>query len=162
MNELVLPWALWLEQTSLAVAVRSSTWLYPGVEVVHLIGLGLLVGTAVAFDIRLLTAAAWLPVEALAAHLLPWARTGFALLVVSGGLLFAANASSYLTWLFLLKMSAIAVATSNATLFHRGVFLSVESWGHAPRTPMAARVAAVVSLCSWMTALVCGRLLAYV
>ena len=71
MQQWLLPWAAWLEQSGLGATIRNSTWAYPAVEVGHLIGLGLVFGTAVAFDMRLLGAAAQLPVSALAATLTP-------------------------------------------------------------------------------------------
>jgi hypothetical protein len=157
----LLPWARWLEHSGPATALRTSTWAYPTVEVAHLIGLGLLVGTACAFDFRLLGAARRLPLDAVAAFLLPCARTGFAVMAISGLMLFAANASTMITGLFAAKLGAIAVAVGNASLFHRKVFRDVASWNVGIRPPVPARLAAVVSLACWTTALICGRLLAY-
>ncbi len=47
-------WMQWLENTSLAIYIRQSLWLYPGLETVHIIGIVLLVGPAFMFDLRLL------------------------------------------------------------------------------------------------------------
>ena len=44
----------WLEQTSIGVAIRESTWLFPVVESVHLLGLAMLGGAVLLFDLRLL------------------------------------------------------------------------------------------------------------
>ncbi len=162
MGEWLLPWALLLEQSGVGTAVRTSTWIYPAAEIGHLIGLGLLVGTAVAFDFRLLGAARGLPVNTLAGHLLPIARAGFGVSVVTGALLFAANATALLTSVFAVKLMAIALGVLNASLFDRGVFRSVGTWNVDASPPGGARAAAVVSLLSWLVALACGRLLAYV
>lgn len=162
MSPTLQAWALWLEQSTAGAAVRTSTWMYPGAEVGHLLGLGLLVGTAVAFDLRLLGLARHLPVDALARFLLPCARLGFALMAVTGVLLFAANATTLLNAVFVTKLGAIAIAVLNAGLFHRGVFPDVPAWNLDHTPPVPARLAAVVSLLCWTTALVCGRLLAYV
>lgn len=155
-------WALQLEQSGIGAAVRTSTWLYPGAEVGHLLGLGLLVGTAVAFDLRLLGVARHLPVDALARFLLPCARAGFAVMAVTGVLLFTANATTLLNVLFVTKLAAIALAVLNASLFQRGTFPTVAEWNVGLSAPVPARLAAVVSLLCWLTALVCGRLLAYI
>jgi hypothetical protein len=81
-------------------------------------------------------------------------------MAMSGLLLFAANASSLITSLFATKLTAIALGVVNAGVFHRGIFATVADWNiDAPPTP--ARLAAIVSIASWTTALVCGRLLAY-
>lgn len=154
--------AAWLEQTVLATWVRTSTWGYPMVEVVHLLGLSLLIGTAVAFDLRLLGLSSRLPADALARHLLPWARVGFGIAVLSGLLLLASQATTVLVQpVFWVKIGAIALGVANASLFGRGVFRDVAQWNYSPHTPGAARAAAIVSIVTWTTALVCGRLLAY-
>ncbi len=157
-----LAWASWLEQTAPATWVRTSTWGYPAVEVAHLLGLAVLVGSAVAFDLRLLGVSRRLPVDGVAAHLLPLARAGFALAAASGALLFTTQAATYIRQpAFLLKLTAIALAVLNAAVFARTTARGVTAWANgAP--PVAARAAALVSLLAWTTALVCGRLLAYV
>lgn len=157
-----LDWATWLEQTSVATWVRTSTWGYPAVEVGHLFGLALLIGTAVAFDLRLLGVSTRVPADAMARHLLPWARVGFTLAVLSGGLLFTTQAATFVRQpVFLIKVTAIAAGVLNAAIFARGSYRDVAVWNYSPQPPASARVAAVVSLLSWTTALVCGRLIAY-
>lgn len=151
------------EASSIAVWLRASTWGYPAVEAVHIWGLAVLVGTAVAFDLRLLGVASRLPVDALAGFLLPCARIGFGLAVVSGLLLFAMQATSFAAQpLFYVKLATIAIAVINTTIFHRGVFRSIATWNYNPYTPGAAKAAAIVSLVAWTVALICGRWLAYV
>jgi hypothetical protein len=162
MHAWLLPWALWLEQSGVGAAVRTSTWMYPAAEVGHLLGLGLLVGTAVAFDLRLLGVACRLPVDGLAGYLLPIARLGFGLSALTGALLFAANATTLLSGVFAAKVIAIATGVLNASIFHRGVYRSVPTWNTEVRPPAGARTAAVISLLSWLVAITCGRLLAYV
>lgn len=151
------------EGSALATWLRSSTWGYPAVETVHIWGLAVLVGTAVAFDLRLLGLSSRLPVDALARFLLPLARTSFALVVISGVVLFSMQATTFAVLpLFYIKMGSIAVAVANTAIFHRGVFRSVSIWNYSPYTPAAAKAAAIVSLAGWTFALICGRFLAYV
>lgn len=157
-----LGWTAWLEQTPVATWVRTSTWGYPAVEVVHLFGLALLIGTAVAFDLRLLGLSTRLPADGLARHLLPWARVGFTLAFVSGLLLFSTQAATLIRQpVFLVKVTAIAVGVLNASVFARGTYREVAQWDYSPEPPGAARAAGIVSLLAWTTALICGRLLAY-
>ena len=70
-------WLRWLENTWLAVTIRESAWLYPGVETVHIIGFVVVVGAAAMFDLRLLGASRGLPVTETARHLLPWSRVSW-------------------------------------------------------------------------------------
>lgn len=150
------------EASAIAVWLRSSTWGYPAVEALHIWGLAVLIGTAVAFDLRLLGVASRLPVDALAGFLLPCARVGFGVAVVSGVLLFAMQATTFAAQpLFYVKLASIGVAVANATIFHRGVFRSIAAWNYNPYTPGAAKAAAIVSLIAWTFALICGRWLAY-
>jgi hypothetical protein len=152
-----------VESTVLATWLRSSAWGYPAVETLHIVGLALLFGTAVAFDLRLLGVSSILPVDGVARFLLPLARIGFALTVVSGLTLFIMQARTFAVMpLFFLKMATVALAVANTVIFHGGIARSVARWTHASRTPRRARVAAVVSLVCWTLALVCGRFLAYV
>lgn len=151
-----------LEGNVLAAWLRSSAWGYPAVETLHILGLALLVGSAVSFDMRLLGAATALPVDAVARFLLPVARVGFGLALLSGALLFIMQARTFAVLpLFFVKIGTIALAVFNTVIFHRGIFTSVDQWQHTT-PPSAAKFAAVVSLVCWTIALVCGRFLAYV
>ena len=85
-------WLVWLETTRAAAAMREWLWLYPAVEIVHILGFVLLVGAAFLFDLRLLGLARHLPVSGMAGHLLRWARRSLLLVVPSGLLMFAAHA----------------------------------------------------------------------
>jgi hypothetical protein len=152
-----------VEGNVLATWLRSSAWGYPVVETLHISGLALLFGAAVAFDLRLLGVAPLLPVDGVARFLLPLARIGFGLAILSGLVLFMMQARTFAVMpLFFIKMAAVTVAVSNTMIFHRGIFMSVGRWRHASRTPPRAQIAAVVSLVCWALALVCGRFLAYV
>ena len=47
-------------------------------------------------------------------------------------------------------------------IFHRGVYPRVDEWAEAARTPIPARVSAVVSMTTWTGVIFAGRFLAYV
>ena len=52
-------WAIALEASSFAFAIRNSTWIYPLANLAHILGLAFLVGPIIVLDLRLagLTAA---------------------------------------------------------------------------------------------------------
>ena len=151
-----------VENNALTTWLRFSAWGYPAVETLHILGLALLFGTAVAFDLRLLSVPSLLPVDGVARLLLPLARIGFAVAVVSGLVLFTMQARTFgVMPLFFVKMAIVAIAVTNTVIFHRGIFTSVRRWSDASRTPRRARIAAVVSLVCWTVAVFCGRFLAY-
>ena len=156
-------WLAALEQTAIAPAVRESSWLYPAVEYAHILGFVLLVGAAVMFDLRLLGLSRSVPVSALAAHLLPWARLGLLLAAATGALMFASDATATAANpAFRLKLLLVGAGVLNAWAFHRGPFRSVCSWDSGVRAPVSARLAAILSLAIWLAALAAGRLIAYV
>src|SRR5688572_21351901 len=88
------PWLTWIERSALGAALREDPWLYPGVEIAHILGFVILVGAAAMFDLRLLGLSPAVSVRALADHLLPWARVGLALAAPTGVLLFISDATT--------------------------------------------------------------------
>ena len=151
-----------LEQLPVAAAMRQWLWLYPGVEIVHILGFVVLVGSIAMFDLRLLGCSRSLPVPALARHLLPWTVGALALIVPSGLLMFTAHASDFVAnRVFLLKMGLLFAAGLNAAAFHLGPYRSVARWEREQPAPPAARLHAGLSLALWTAIIACGRLLAY-
>jgi hypothetical protein len=163
MHEPVGPaWLVWLETTAVATAMRQWLWLYPIVEIVHILGFAVLVGAAVMFDLRLLGLSRRLPVADMAHHLLPWARAGLVFVVPSGLLMFSAHATEMAeNPAFRLQLILIAAAGLNAGVFHRWSFKSVMAWNRETEAPVAAKIAAVLSIALWTGVIACGRLLAY-
>jgi hypothetical protein len=155
-------WLVWLETSALAVAMRQWQWLYPIVEILHILGFVLVVGGAFFFDLRLLGRGRSLAVSGMATHLLTWSRAGFALVVPTGFMMFTAHATEFaVNPAFRLKLILIAIALLNAAAFHRWPFRGVAGWDVGGGAPAWARVAAVISLTCWIGAIACGRLLAY-
>lgn len=155
-------WLVWLETSALAAAMRQWLWLYPAVEIVHILGFVVLVGAAVFFDLRLLGVSRGLPVRALERHLLRAARASLLLVLPSGLLMFAAHATEMAANpAFRLKLALLVLAALNAAVFHRAPFRSVSAWDRGAPAPAAARTAALLSLVLWVGVIACGRLLAY-
>ncbi|MFE4057240.1 DUF6644 family protein [Streptomyces sp. NPDC059096] len=153
----------WLEQLGLAEAVRTTPYLYAVLECIHVLGLAVLVGPAVAFDLRLLgLGRRVLPVTVAARHLLPLAQVGFVVAAVSGALMFVSGAVSIAgSGAAPFKLALLVAAGINIAVFHRGCYRGVQGWDRDALPPGRARAAAVVSLVSWTGVTVCGRLLAY-
>lgn len=156
------PWLVALEQSALGAAMRQSELLYPGMEILHILGFVLLVGSIVGFDLRVLGVNRGLPALAFARHNVPLAMIGFFIAAPAGLLLFATEATSIaVNTAFRIKLVCIAVGLLNAALFHLGPWRAIDRWGHTVTAPVAARVGAVISLLAWIGAIVGGRLIAY-
>jgi hypothetical protein len=155
-------WAVWLETSGFGAAMRQWLWLYPIVEIVHIVGFVVLVGAAFMFDLRLLGIGRGLPVSAMAEHLLRWSRWALGLVVPSGVAMFIAHATEMLeNPAFQLKVALIAAALLNAAIFHRFPFRAVGDWETEIAAPLPARLAGALSLALWTGVIACGRLLAY-
>jgi hypothetical protein len=151
-----------LESSLWAVSIRQSLWLYPALEIIHILGIVMLVGPAFLFDLRLLGFSKNLPVTALSRHLLPWSRRGLLLIIPSGILLFITNAKTLgVDPVFWLKMLLLLVAALNVFVFHKFVFNPVDGPQLPGELPLFSKITAVISILVWISVITCGRLLAY-
>ncbi len=135
--------------------IVSSPWAYPALEAAHILGIALLVGSLVVFELRIFGAGAALPQAALARLALPVTLAGFGVAAASGGLMFASQYEELLAnRAFLVKMALLVLAGLNAAVFH---------WrGGLARHDGAARLQATLSLGIWIGVIICGRWIAYV
>jgi len=152
-----------LERSSVGDAVRLTPNLYPVLESLHVLGIALLVGSAVAVDLRLLgVGRSVLPVTVVARYLLPLSHIGFGLAVVTGlamftGVALQVGTSAAGPW----KLGLIVVAGINIAVFHAGIYRTVDKWDIHTGTPVRAKIAAVVSVLTWTGVIIAGRFLAY-
>ena len=134
--------------------LRAHVWAYPALEVVHIVGIALLLGNLMALEIRVWGGAAALPVKALARLSLGIALAGFALAAASGLLMFATQPAELLAnRSFVLKMGLLTAAGCNAAWFH--------GRGSLDKLDLVARVQMWVSTAIWLGVVACGRWIAY-
>ena len=149
-----------LESSGFSVWLRESpsVWAYPTVLTLHTLGMGVLVGASMAFDLRLLGIARVIPLGVLR-MLFPVMWSGFCVNAVTGSMLFAANATTRATsMVFLAKLSFVALGVATIVLLKRDVYAGTsDSVDVTPR----AKLLAVASLLLWLAAITAGRLLAY-
>jgi hypothetical protein len=139
--------------------MRSGAWSYAAVECVHLLGIGLLFGSIVALDLRLMGLSRSLALGGVARHTLPLAATGFALIVPSGLLMFTADATALAHHsAFQLKLVMIVLAGLNVLACHLGLLRALAEAGEGPRP--AAVATGALSLLLWTAVIVCGRMIA--
>ena len=155
-----------LDQSSVAVVVRESLYIYPALETVHAIGLGLLFGSILAFDLRVLGVHKALPLSLLGRHLLPWVWLGFGMNAISGLLMFASDAVKFSSNVALqAKLVLIVLAGFNAFVFETRLH-PVRSGGPdadiAMPSPMSAKISAALSISLWLAIIVAGRMMAFV
>ena len=137
--------------------------LFPIIEGIHLLGIGLSVGMLCWFDLRLLgLAMTKQPVSAVWNRVMPTAVFGFAIMFVTGTLLFIAeSATAYNSSDFWIKMALLLLAGINAGFFEWTTHKHVAEWDNAAVLPMRARMAGLTSLVLWTAIIVTGRTMAY-
>lgn len=136
-------------------ALRTHVWAYPALEVVHIVGIALLLGNLVLLELRVFGRGAALPVKDLARLSLSVALCGFGLVAASGLLMFASQPAELLSnRIFTLKMLLLMLAGCNAAWFH--------GRGSLARLDGLARAQMLASTVVWLAVVVCGRWIAYV
>jgi len=154
------PIFLALQESPLGHVMRSSPALYPAVEILHILGFVVLVGSILALDLRLLGLGRAIPIQPMAQLLLPLSRVGFLLAISMGFLLFSADAAHVVrNPAFQTKLLLIAAAFVNIGIAHAGPWRNVALW--RPEASRGAKVTALVSLLLWLSAICAGRLIAY-
>lgn len=153
----------WLEATPLGVLVRESAWGFPILVALHIMGIMLSVGTLVWFDLRLLgVSMTGVKASLMYRRLMPWMFTGFAVMFITGSMLFAGFATSaYGNVYFRIKVIAMILAAVNAIFYHRFTERRIIQWDDAPGPPAAARMAGLISISVWMTVILAGRMMSY-
>lgn len=152
---------LWIEGTAAAAAVRRSLWLYPVASVLHVLGLGLLLGSILALDLRLLGLARAVAARPLARLLVPLAAAGLLLQVPTGAVMLLADAGALLGHpLMLAKLALVALAALNVLAVHRAAGPGMAALDGP--IPAGVRRGALVSLVAWPTIAALGRAIAYI
>ena len=149
-----------LQESALGHVMRSSPALYPAVEILHILGFVVLVGSILALDLRVLGLGRAIAIQPMAQLLLPVSRFGFLLAISMGLLLFSADAAHVVrNPAFQTKLLLIAAALVNIVIAHAGPWRRVADW--RPEASGGAKVTALVSLLLWPGAVCAGRLIAY-
>jgi hypothetical protein len=154
--------AIWLRGTGISEAIRVLPWLWPVCEIIHFVGLCLLVGVVGFFDLRLLgffqrvsLSAAW--------SLVPWGKLGFALAATTGVTFFIGAPDQYVTNVaFYGKVLFLLIAGANAMLFEWAYGAKVSADEMTGVAPGALKTMAVVSIVSWLFVIYWGRMLPFV
>ena len=135
-------------------SLAAHPWAYPALEVIHLLGVSLIIGNLLLLEVRLFGRSPHIPLEALARLSLALVAAGFGLVLASGLLMFATQALDLISnRAFLVKMLLIGLAAANAAVFH-----ARQSLRRADRT---ARLQMLISSLLWIAVLASGRAIGY-
>jgi hypothetical protein len=143
----LLPFFQWCYQTPIAETIRDSSWLFPVIEAVHLLGLGFTAGAVLTVELRLLGAGLnRQPVAKLAENAQPWLLGAISVMFASGIPLFMSEAiKAYYSFAFWVKMTSLfLVLLYTFTLRRRLTRMDSNS-----RPALPVRLMAAMSLVLW-------------
>jgi hypothetical protein len=147
-----------LEASPLAAAMRTSLFLYPLANVVHVLAALAFFAAVAAMDVKILTAGSIGEARRFVGRVRPWAALALVVQIGSGVLLFAPEATHI--WenpVFRVKLILVAIALLNVVL----VEVMIRRGGDEGARTGAARGSALVSLGLWLSVAAAGRLIAY-
>jgi hypothetical protein len=150
----------WADFSFFGAGVRNSAWLFPCIEIIHLLALGILGGTILIVNARLLGLRfTEEPVAELARDVQPWMYTSLGTVLVSGFFLFSSESlKMYDNPAFRIKMAALVLAIIFSFTLHRKLKRSDERYLAAAWSKWAA----VISLVLWSSVGLAGRAIGYV
>lgn len=155
-------WIQAIEDGTANAWVNATTWLWPMLEIIHFIGLSLLLGAMLVVDLRLAGYLRTIGLTRIHAFV-PWAVAGFVINAVSGTLFFIGDPGRYaINIAFQLKICLVAIAGLNALWFFRAVRPKLEFVDDHGNPPVTAKAVAVISLTAWFGVLLMGRLIPYI
>ncbi|HEY6529815.1 MAG TPA: DUF6644 family protein [Cellvibrionaceae bacterium] len=143
--------------------LRESLYVYPLVEGVHLLSLSISFGFIALIDLRLLNILfRSVPIAVLLPQLRLWMLSGFAVTFVTGFLLTMAEGPMLLDiFVFPLKMLAIFIAAINALWFEYSYGRHINTWSARPSYPFGVKLSGAISLFTWTSVIILGRLIPY-
>ena len=157
MHELLLR----IETSALGQVMRDSVWLFPMAEILHFMGLSLLIGSLLVVDCRLLGYVRGFPVEAVY-KFLSLALAGFGINLFTGIMFFFSDPFRYYPNIaFRIKMLFIILAGLNALYFALTVHRHAgPARGQDPGA--AIKTVSTLSLIFWVGVIILGRFIPYV
>src|SRR5712671_3046119 len=155
LSSLLMSFCEWADNSFFGHGIRNSVWIFPFVEVFHLVALGMLGGTILIVNLRLLGIRFQRErVSELARDVQPWMLGSLVVMLVSGFFLFSSESvKMYGHGAFRVQMVSIALAILLPFSLHRKVTMSDET----QISPLWRKLAAVLSLVLWSGVGLAGR-----
>jgi hypothetical protein len=152
------PFFAWMDETRISLYIKSTTWVFPLVETIHILALAVLLGSLFLIDLRLLGIAIrkWSPAQILE-QLHSFINWSVIIILITGVILFIAEPRKLFdSAAFGPKMMILALAI----IFQYTLYPQVRNM--RTRIPIWGRLLAFVSLSLWFSVAVCGRAIGFV
>jgi hypothetical protein len=155
----LFPFYQWASDMWIGRVVRDSTWIFPAAETVHIVALAVLFGTILFVDLQMLGLVRRdTTVSQLERELRPWTFSSLILILLTGGMLFASEATKlYLNAPFQFKIVTLFLAI----VFNYTIHRKVTATEPIRLGPVWGKLTAVVSLALWLSVGFAGRGIAF-
>jgi len=155
----LFPLFRWASDTWVAHWIADSTWIFPALEGVHIVALAMLFGAVIFVDLQMLgVIRSDTPVSRLEKSLRPWIFCSLVVILLTGVLLFASEATKlYNSAPFRIKVVALVLAL----VFHFTVHRKVIQTEGRRAGPKWERWIAGVSLVLWISVGLAGRAIGF-
>jgi hypothetical protein len=136
--------------------LNNNEWAFPLLEIIHIVGFAIAIGTIFMVDLRLMGVALKRQLSSqLAKDLGPWTMGGLAAVLISGPLIFTSDPNLYLNnFSFQFKMCALLIAILYQYTVHRKVALSDPA-------PVVGALVGIISVALWVSIVAGGLFIAF-
>ncbi len=151
----------WLSETALARALITRPTLYIFANAAHILSIGVLAGSIILLDLRILGLFREPRLSVLGPFLARSAMVGVVLSIVTGFIIFSVDAVEYAANpAFLTKLGLLVAGIANALALHAspGWRVALDS----NEAPVPTRIGAALSILIWISAIVAGRWIGFI
>jgi len=158
----VFQFAEWLSRTSLSVAIQTHEWIIPTIQSIHIVAIGVVLGSVFMIDLRILGwAARDQSLRETTGRFGPWLSAALCVLLVTGiFMVIGEPARELLAFSFWFKMCLIAIGTVVAAVFQVTLRRNEDEWEKA-RHRWSIKSLAILTFLMWVGIVILGRLIAY-
>lgn len=156
--------AEWLSTTFLSVFIQNhNSWVIPTTQSIHIIGIGVVLGSVFMIDLRIL---GWAGMDQTlrqtTSRFAPWLTAALCLLLATGILMVIGEpVRELVTFSFWLKMFLVAVSTLTAAIFQIALRKHAQQWEETLVQRRSMKWLAILTFLIWVCIIILGRLIAY-
>jgi len=156
--------AKWLSTTFLSVLIqRHNSWVIPTIQTIHIVGIGVVLGSVLMIDLRVL---GWAGMDQTLRQTTtrfgPWLTAALYVQLATGVLMVIGEpVRELVTFSFWLKMFFVGVGTLFAAIFQITLRKHERKWEETLVNRGSIKWLAVFTLLIWVCIIILGRLIAY-
>jgi hypothetical protein len=156
--------AKWLSTTFLSVFIqRHNSWVIPTIQTIHIVGIGVVLGSVLMIDLRVL---GWAGMDQTLRQTTtrfgPWLTAALYVQLATGVLMVIGEpVRELVTFSFWLKMFFVAVGTLIAAVFQITLRKHERKWEETLVNRGSIKCLAVLTFLIWVCIIILGRLIAY-